>query len=159
MLNKKGLTLVEVLIAMVVLLLVSLAMLQTALVSIDSNMRNVLRDEAVNIAEMRMNEARNILFDSFPSSGTNIEPTGPNLYTSYGGPATLAACGNPPISDSTYPVQINRSVRSIVAFPFGTRLTVNSTLGSDDRQITILVRWVYRNECYTHSISTIVRRQ
>lgn len=48
--NKEGMTLVEVLIAMVVLLLVSLALMQTALVSIDANMRNVLRDEAVSVA-------------------------------------------------------------------------------------------------------------
>ncbi len=46
-------------IALVVLLVVSLALMQTALVSIDANMTNILRDEAVGIAEMRMNEARN----------------------------------------------------------------------------------------------------
>jgi type IV pilus assembly protein PilV len=64
LLNKKGLTLVEVMIALVVLLIVSLALMQTALVSINANMTNVLRDEAVNIAEMRMDEARNIPFDN-----------------------------------------------------------------------------------------------
>ncbi len=62
--DKKGLTLIEVMIALVVLLIVSLALMQTALVSIDANMKNVLRDEAVNIAEMRMNETRNIPFDN-----------------------------------------------------------------------------------------------
>jgi len=74
MLNKKGMTLVEVLIALVVLLLVSLAMMQTALVSIDSNMVNVLRDEAVSIAEMGMNEARNTSFSSLSpgTSSTNV---------------------------------------------------------------------------------------
>jgi prepilin-type N-terminal cleavage/methylation domain-containing protein len=64
LLNKKGLTLVEVMIALVVLLIVSLALMQTALVSIDANMANILRDEAVSIAEMRMNEARNTPFNS-----------------------------------------------------------------------------------------------
>jgi type IV pilus assembly protein PilV len=62
--DKKGLTLVEVMIALVVLLLVFLALMQTALVSIDSNMKNVLRDEAVNIAEEQMNNARNVSFDT-----------------------------------------------------------------------------------------------
>ncbi len=71
-LNKKGLTLVEVMIALVVLLIVSLALMQTALVSIDANMTNVLRDEAVNIAEMRMNEARNIPFDTLVSDAADI---------------------------------------------------------------------------------------
>lgn len=64
LLNKKGLTLVEVMIALVVLLIVSLALMQTALVSIDANMANILRDEAVSIAEMRMNEARNTPFNN-----------------------------------------------------------------------------------------------
>jgi prepilin-type N-terminal cleavage/methylation domain-containing protein len=65
--NKEGLTLIEVMIALVVLLLVFLALMQTALVSIDSNMINVLRDEAVNIAEERMNNARNAPFDTLAS--------------------------------------------------------------------------------------------
>ncbi len=43
--------------------------MQTALVSIDSNMINVLRDEAVSIAEMRMNELRNRPFDDFDLNG------------------------------------------------------------------------------------------
>ena len=73
--EKKGLTLVEVLIAMVILLLVSLALMQTALVSIDANMRNVLRDEAVSVAEMRMDEARNTAFDSLASDSTPL-PSG-----------------------------------------------------------------------------------
>ena len=72
--NKKGLTLVEVMISLVVLLLVFLALLQTALVSIDSNMTNVLRDEAVNIAEEQMNIARNIDYDSLPAGTTDVSP-------------------------------------------------------------------------------------
>jgi len=68
--DKKGLTLVEVLIAMTVLLLVSLAMMQTALLSIDSNMVNLLRDEAVNIAELRMSEARNTSFDGLTAGSS-----------------------------------------------------------------------------------------
>ena len=70
--DKKGLTLVEVMIALVVLLIVSLALMQTALVSIDANMTNILRDEAVSIAEMRMNQARNIPFDTLVSDGADI---------------------------------------------------------------------------------------
>lgn len=72
MLNKKGLTLVEVMIALVVLLIVSLALMQTALVSIDSNMTNVLRDEAVNIAEITMNEARNTPFNSLVGTSNTV---------------------------------------------------------------------------------------
>ena len=70
--DKKGMTLVEVMIALLVLLVVSLALMQTALVSIDANMTNILRDEAVSIAEMRMNQARNIPFDTLVSDGADI---------------------------------------------------------------------------------------
>lgn len=73
--NNQGLTLVEVLIAMVVFLLVSLAMMQTALVGIDSNMRNFLRDEAVNVTEQRMSEARNKPFDSLVSDAAAVPIT------------------------------------------------------------------------------------
>jgi len=72
--DKRGLTLVEVLISLVVLLLVFLALMQTALVSIDSNMINVLRDEAVNVAEDQMNIARNLPF-------ANLVNLGPSAVT------------------------------------------------------------------------------
>ena len=61
-LNKKGMTLVEVMIAMLLSLVIFLALMQTSLISIDQNMRSSLRDEAVRIAEMRMDQTRNILF-------------------------------------------------------------------------------------------------
>jgi len=77
--DKKGLTLIEVLIALVVLLLVFLALMQTALLSIDANMVNVLRDEAFNIAEMRMNEARNTQFDNLLEGTTDVSPPPRNL--------------------------------------------------------------------------------
>lgn len=145
--NEKGLTLVEVIIAVVIMLLVSLALMQTALLSIESNFRNVIRDEAVNIAEMRMNETRNIPFESLASDPMP------------GDDLVLTDCQNPPVNDlSSYPVRINRGLRNIAAFDFGTRRSV-IPMGSDNRQITVLVRWVYKNECYTHSVSTIVRRQ
>lgn len=73
-----GFTLVEVLISLVVLLLVSLALMQTALVSIDANMINVLRDEAVGIAEMRMDETRNTAFGSL-TAGTTTTPVPRNI--------------------------------------------------------------------------------
>lgn len=60
--NNKGFTLVEVMIALVVLLFVFLALMQTALMSIDSNMVNVLREEAISIAEEQMTDVRNTAY-------------------------------------------------------------------------------------------------
>ena len=60
--NKKGLTLVEILIALVITLVVFLGLMQTALLSIDANTTNLLREEAVSIAEGRMRELRDMSF-------------------------------------------------------------------------------------------------
>ena len=73
--NKKGLTLVEVMIALVIVLLVFLALMQTALVSIEANTVNLLREEAVSIAEMRMNQSRNLPFDSLVSDASSVPVT------------------------------------------------------------------------------------
>ena len=62
--DKRGFSQVELMISLVLLLFVFLALAQTALVSIDSNMTNILRDEAVSVAEMKMNEARDTGFDT-----------------------------------------------------------------------------------------------
>ncbi len=131
LLNKKGLSLVEVMIALVVVLVVFLALMQTALVSIDSNMINILRGEAVSIAEMRMNEARNMTFDSLASAA---------------------------------PETVSRNLRNITNFQYTVTRTVASR-GTDNKQIDITIRWEWKEKTvangnpYTHSITTILRRQ
>ena len=61
-LDKKGMTLIEVLIALLLLAVTSLAMIQSALVAMNANITNELRDEAVSVAEQRLNELRNTPF-------------------------------------------------------------------------------------------------
>jgi prepilin-type N-terminal cleavage/methylation domain-containing protein len=129
--NNKGLTLVEVLISMVVFLLVSLAMMQTALIGIDSNTRNIMRDEAVNIAESIMNQARNAPFESLVSTSNTVRPKIRNIK-------------DPSNSD--------------LDFPFATTVTVTTIPGGDNRIITIEVVWQWRGENYRHSLSTIRKR-
>jgi prepilin-type N-terminal cleavage/methylation domain-containing protein len=150
--DKKGLTLVEVMIALVIFLVVFLALMQTALVSISSNMINVLRDEAVSIAEMRMNEARALPFtqtvDSLVDDGTDSSLTATicpaNFVTNFG----------------TTGLRVPRNLRNISNFDFCTNRTavLNST-NTDVKQVTITVGWKWKEEDYTHSISTILRRQ
>lgn len=125
--DKKGMTLVEVVIALLVLLIVFLALMQTALVGIDANMLNVLRDEAVNIAEEQMSTARNTPFDSLTAGATDVSP-----------PA--------------------RSLRNIAAFTYTVTRTVTD-INTDSKQVDITVAWDWKENPYTHTISTIVRRQ
>lgn len=150
MLNEKGLTLVEVMMSLLVLLVVSLATMQTALLSIESGFKNVLRDEATSIAEQRINEAKTLPFSKLATMGGDSLP---------GEDFALPACHNSPVNDSNnYPVKVSRSFRNMAAFDFGTRRTVTA-LGTSDLQVDVLVRWVYKGVCYQESMSTMVRNQ
>lgn len=129
--DNKGMTLVEVVIALTVLLIVLLALMQTALVSINANMINVLRDEAVSMAEERMSEARNIPFDSLATGITNF-------------PAQTRSIRNIP----SFPYNVVRTISS--AGPDAMQVG-----------ITVTWEWKEKTgaNAYTHSISTIVRRR
>lgn len=142
--NRYGFSLVEVMISLIVLLLVFMGLMQSALLGIDSNMRNILRDEGVRIAAERMEETRNMPFDNVVS-----DPAAAAV--------NLPACGNPPFNDAGYPVLVARNLRSIQDFPYGTERTVTD-LDADTKQIQIVVRWQYRNICYGHDIMSLRRR-
>ncbi|MFA4918608.1 MAG: prepilin-type N-terminal cleavage/methylation domain-containing protein [Thermodesulfovibrionales bacterium] len=144
--NKTGLSLVEVMIALVVFLIVFLALMQTALVSISSNMINVLRDEAVSIAEMRMNEAR-----ALPFTQTVDTLVGDSADLSL----TATIC---PANFGTTGLRVSRNLRNISNFDFCTNREVNP-LNTDNKQVSITVGWKFKGEDYTHNISTILRRQ
>jgi len=144
----RGFTLVEVMIALVITLLVFLALMQTALVGIDSNMRNVLRDEAVSIAEMRINQAMNIPFVSVISDSGSL--------SGYDCPSGFSATGVP----------VERNLRNIAGFDFCTNLTCQELGGDGDcatndagnKQVNITVGWRWKDENSTHRISTIRKR-
>lgn len=57
-LNQKGVTLVEVLISLVILLIVFMGLIQASILSINHNLRNAMRDEAVRVASEYMSRAR-----------------------------------------------------------------------------------------------------
>jgi type IV pilus assembly protein PilV len=52
--NRKGFTLVEMMIALVIIMVGLLGLVQTVLLSIDSNMKNLFRDEAVRISQQAL---------------------------------------------------------------------------------------------------------
>ncbi len=124
--SAKGLSLVEVMMAFLVLLVTSLALMQTALVSIESNMKNVLRDEAASVAEQRLNDARSTPFDAV-------------------------------VSDPTPPVVINRTLKNMQV-SYNTTMVVN-TLDVTNKQVGVTVTWPWKGVNYTHSATTIIRRQ
>lgn len=129
--NRKGMTLIEVMMALLILAVVSLALMQTALLGMKENLRNAIRDEAVNIADQRMNELRNTDFNSTDLAlATNVSET-----------------------------VISRTFRAATV-PFQPIRTITQ-IGSDanTRQITMAVEWIFSGQTYTHSVTTIVRGQ
>lgn len=74
-LDTRGTSLVEVLISLLLTTVVFAALVQTALLAVNKNVENMMRDEAISIAEMRMNEARNTPFDALASDAAPVTVT------------------------------------------------------------------------------------
>ena len=143
MLNKKGVTLVEVMIALVVLLLVFMGLLQAAILSIQSNTTNLMRDEMTRRTEEIASEAKNTFtFDALVSDLADRS-------------RDINSCKNPPVSDAGNYVPLDIPVR-LTTIPCGSRRTVTPR-GADTKQVQILVRCEFKNECYTQSFTTIMR--
>jgi len=131
--NKKGMTLIEVMVSLVIILIVSLALMQTSILGIKTNLRNALRDEAVNVAEMRMNQLRSLPFPTSPAT---------NDLT-----ATVNAPGP----------AVPRQFRGFTA-TFEQARTVTD-INAESKQITMSVSWLYSGQTFTHTITTIMRKQ
>ena len=132
-LNDKDVTLIEMTIALTILLIVSIAMMRTGMIAMQTNLSNELRDEAVNVAEARMNELRNELLTSKATSSLLL-PTGL-------------------VSDSTP----TRRFRAAVFTYTLTRQVAD--IGTDAKQVTLTVTWTQKGVSNSHSITTILRRQ
>ncbi|WP_119332912.1 prepilin-type N-terminal cleavage/methylation domain-containing protein [Geobacter sulfurreducens] len=66
----KGFTLIEVLVAMVIILVGLLGLLQAVNVSMEHNLRNSLRDEAVRVGESTVYGMRRLTFDNLTGETT-----------------------------------------------------------------------------------------
>ena len=127
--GRRGDTLVEVMIAMVLFLFIFIAVLQSSLLAIDSNTRNMLRNEAVKIAAQSMNTARSMPFDNL----LNMAGQGIN------------------------PVYISRNFRNMPAIRFAVTNTPSS-VSQDDDQLIVKVTWNWRGTQYTHQIQSVISK-
>ncbi|NLJ29503.1 MAG: prepilin-type N-terminal cleavage/methylation domain-containing protein [Deltaproteobacteria bacterium] len=71
--NKEGFTLVEVLVAMVVLLLGLLASLFGVMTALDHNLANAMRNEAMTIAQQQMENARSTRYEALVDGDTSSQ--------------------------------------------------------------------------------------
>jgi len=136
MLNKTGSSLIEVLMAIMILAIVSVALMQSSIVVLKTNVQNEIRDESVRLAEQRMNELR-----SGPGGFDNPDPGGGNLDLVVG--------------TVVYPT-MTRMIRNI-QMPFTVTKNVVS-LDTNMKQVTVTVAWQFRGQQYDHSVMSIVRR-
>jgi type IV pilus assembly protein PilV len=70
--DNKGFTLIEVLVASVILTISMLGILQAITFSMQENLNNFSRNESVRIAEQRMNELRNLSFASLATGSSTV---------------------------------------------------------------------------------------
>ena len=66
--SQEGFTLVELLVSVVILIFVSVALMQTALVNIEYNTKNAIRDEATRVAGEKLDEMRNALSNTLTAT-------------------------------------------------------------------------------------------
>jgi len=130
--NKKGVTLIEMMISLLIIMIVFLALMQTTVIGISTNLQNSLRDEAVGIAEMRMNELKSLRF------------TDSSVDANLGAGITAEAV-------------VSRNIRGFSINYSPTRTIADISL--DSKQITISIAWIYKNQNYTHAIISIMRKQ
>jgi hypothetical protein len=142
--DEQGLTLIEVLIASVITLVLFLALMQAALLSVEVNagMRGIASSDD---------------FDNLLNSDPDPFPVDAECPPEF---------ADPPISNVG--ILFERNIRNVQDFNFCTNRTcvelggdgdcATFDAGVDIRQINITVGWVWREEDYIHRISTIVRR-
>jgi len=74
--NKEGMTLIEVLIAILIIFIVFLGLSGAGIFVLNENIKNSLRDEAVSVAGMEMEQVRNMSFAALYDN-TAPQPTSP----------------------------------------------------------------------------------
>ena len=73
--NDKGYSLIEVLIALLLAALVFAGLLKSSLLVINTNLDNLLRDEAATVADQQMTQVKNTPFNALPSVYTQQTAT------------------------------------------------------------------------------------
>ncbi len=140
--NKEGVTLVEVMISMVILLLVFVGLIQASLLVIDINLRNEVRDEAVRIASEYMTRTR-------ATNWTSLTSTTPNC--------TADPNTNPWPNLTT----VNLNYRNITRNNFFAVSRCITALDVEDLQVGIRVGWtdVKTKEQLSHAIFSNLRNK
>lgn len=141
--DKRGLSLIEVVVSLMILMVVMLGLGQTILVSISNNMINLFRNEAVNIADSRLN---GVLVDTTTKAHDGLR----NMPY-----ATLAALVSPDVFSVTRTFRGNASMTYTVTTTLTNISDPGGTITAE--KVTITITWTYKNKQYTHDTMTVIR--
>lgn len=95
-LNNNGFTLIEFLVAIVILSVGLLGLLQTVNYSIDNNMTTLLRDEALRVADERLVTEKSRVFDAISTNtrNENVSVKVVNAFKNYSIAKTTSSVSN-----------------------------------------------------------------
>ena len=134
--SNRGFTLVEMLVAMVIILVALLGLVQASLLSIDNNLKNLLRDEAVRLADEQMNVMKSLPITDDPYPGTN-----PGLGATTNQQITPVVPQDP-LNPKAFVRYFGTYEGKYYVYLTITNLTTDHTRKS----IQVFVGWTYKNE-------------
>ncbi len=163
--NKAGVTLVEVMISMVILLVVFMGLIQASLLSINHNMRNSARDEAVRIGAESMARLRSFNYNCGELDSTANVPL---INGSYNPADNYANCGRTAAVPSDQKTAMNTPTGSFrnLSITYTVTKTVDwlevvvaPKTQPNAKRLMIRVEWIYPGETETqqHSIYYTMR--
>jgi prepilin-type N-terminal cleavage/methylation domain-containing protein len=151
--NNRGVTLVEVMISLVILLIVFMGLIQASLLSIDQNLRNLSRDEAGRVAAkyMASTKGKNFYTDASLADTASVCPGGGGAVPATICPTTNATPFCPPAPPDpdlpTVTVNIrNQALTFSVARSVGDLDPSIFTGLPQSKRIGICVYWKYRGD-------------
>lgn len=126
-LNRKGFTLVELVVAIAILMVGMMGLMEAINVATATNVRNVLRQEAVQLGDQKLNESRALAFDNI-TSHTALRTTTRTVRT------------------ISKPFSYQRTVTNL---PTG---AVTPT----SKRVQVTVTWQFKGVTNTHIVNTVI---
>jgi len=120
-----GFTIVELLVSLVLLLFISLALMQTALVSMDATTKNMIRDEGIQVAQQKLDQLRNVPYD--------------DLRSVYNGTSST-------VTRKLRNINQKYAVTNTISTPGSSVAIV---------RMSVFVSWTWRGEIYNTTLSTV----
>ncbi|MDQ7038292.1 MAG: prepilin-type N-terminal cleavage/methylation domain-containing protein [Aquificota bacterium] len=146
--RSEGFTLMEALVALVILALLLLGLLAGLLAAIQYNLMNYIRDEARLLALECAENIRNTPFTNLVAGSVDC-----NANTTVSVNVPCGDIGTRVVTGQAE--EIDRQVRNTsVRYRIGWDVNV----AGDVAQVRIRVCWTYRNRNYTHTVTTLVGR-